>query len=253
MKQLNQGQCVVCGEPSFRIKPIAGGWDIYKCVECGLEFCRPMPTGAEFDRFYANYSDPRAGEAVVEANAERNIRRLAEFGLGPDSRVLDYGCGQGAFCRVGRSKKWVNFDPYKNGADDPKVLVKGGYDWVTLWGVLEHVADPVEVLKKLSDLLSPGGKVALTTVWTQGSIPYQHKPPEHVTYWTRRAMEVLFDKAGITLCLFDPYVMVQDSEVYLNAVLRTVPKEYRVKIHHDLGKMVEVPTNEILVVGQIGG
>jgi hypothetical protein len=130
------------------------------------------------------------------------------------------------------------------------VLVRGGYDWVVLWGVLEHVADPVEVIHELSDLLGPGGKLALTTVWVEGPIPYQHKPPEHVSYWTRSAMEIAFRKSNITLCEFSPYVMVQDAEVYLNAVLRTVPKELRPKISHELPKMVEVPTNEVFVVGQ---
>lgn len=34
---------------------------------------------------------------IVRRNAERNLERLADFGLHDDSRILDFGAGSGAF------------------------------------------------------------------------------------------------------------------------------------------------------------
>jgi len=93
----------------------------------------------------------------------------------------------------------------------------------------------------------------MTTVWTEGSIPYQHKPPEHVTYWTKDAMQAMLERNGFSLVEFRAYRMKQKSDVYLNAVLRTVPAELRNRIHHTLPEVVEVPTNEVFVLAKRGG
>ncbi|MFA5863278.1 MAG: class I SAM-dependent methyltransferase [Phycisphaerae bacterium] len=248
MGTIRKISCIVCASQAFHIKLVAGRWDIFKCGKCGLEFCSPMPTPEDLNRFYTNYSDPRAGQDVILANAHRNIKTLSDFGLTTTSRVLDFGSGQGAFVQAGNSPSWVNFDPYKEGANDETILKSETYDWITLWGVLEHLTDPVAQTEKLSAILMPDGYLALTTVTTEGSIPYQHKPPEHVSYWTRRALELLLNDSGLTICKYAPYAMAQDCDVYLNSVLRTVPESLKPHIHHTLPKMVEVPTNEVFVI-----
>lgn len=199
-----ESRCLVCGSISFCIKPIPKGWDIFKCGVCRLEFCDPMPSEEEFGDFYTDYSDPRAPEAVCQANAQRHIEALKEYGLTSESRLLDYGSGQGVFCRAGGSDSWVNYDLYTANSES-RVLEDDSYDWVTMWGVLEHVADPVGLLGRLKELLREGGHIALTTVSTELTIPYQHKPPEHVTYWTRGALERALTQAGFSICQYKPY------------------------------------------------
>ena len=208
-----------------------------------------MPTPAALDRFYRSYRDPRAQDEVVARNARRNIRALARHGLSRGSRLLDYGAGRGAFCAAGRSDLWRSYDPYTfPGAAFPAGT--GALDWITLWGVLEHLPAPRRTLARLGVALARGGKLALTTVSIETAIPYQHKPPEHVTYWTEAALETLLRRCGLTVEDYRPYVMVQKAEVYLGAVLRTVPSRLRRRIHHRLPGFVEVPTNEIWVIAR---
>jgi len=228
---------------------LPSGYDIFKCSECRLEFCHPMPTQEEFDACYEEYNDPRARPKVVEVNAKHNIKVLEEFGLSRESHLLDYGSGQGIFCQTGGSALWKSYDPYTED-NDKRILEQGNYDWVTLWGVLEHEAEPVDLLKKLAALLRPEGRLALTTVSIDTDIPYRHKPPEHVTYWTREALEQALRLAGFVIQRFRSYVMKQTSDVYMDAVLRTVPGHLKGKIEHKLAEMVEVPTNEVFVVAQ---
>ncbi len=207
-----------------------------------------MPTRADLDRFYRRYRDPRATDAVVEKNARRNLRRLIRHGLTRRSRLLDHGAGRGAFSRLG-GVSWKSYDPYTlPGTSLPAGT--GVLDWVTLWGVLEHLTDPCRVVGRLAAKLAPGGHMALTTVTIESSIPYRHKPPEHVTYWTRPAAEVLLARSSLSLVDYRPYTMVQRAEVYLGAVLRTVPERLRGKIRHRLPEFVVVPTNEIWLVAR---
>ncbi len=242
--------CIVCGSSAYCIRNLDNGYDIFKCTNCRLEFTLPMPTKAQLNGFYSNYKDPRAAIDVVRINAQRNIETLqTAFGLNKQQRLLDYGSGQAAFCSVAQSNNWYNYDKYTNDCN-ADVLTAASYNWVTLWGVLEHVTNPRELIAQLAELLKQKGFIALTTVSTETGIPFQYKPPEHLTYWSKAAIEYIMAAAGMTVCYFKQYKMVQYSNVYLNAVLRTVPDELRDKITHKLPEMVEVPTNEILVVAQ---
>ena len=247
-----QSTCPVCGAGACIRRTVYDRWDICLCSQCRLEFCHPMPTPEQFDAFYREYSDPRACAEIVQANAERNVRALREWGLGEESRLLDYGSGLGSFCRVLGSDRWFSYDRYTQDNDESLLTRPGAYDWVTLWGVLEHVADPVGLLRQLVGLLRAGGHIALTTVSTELPIPCQYKPPEHTTYWTRPAIDRAFTAAKLQMCDYRPYVMLQTADVYLEAILRTVPDHLRPKISHQLPPVVEVPTNEVFVVGRKG-
>jgi hypothetical protein len=245
---LNNARCPVCGEAGYCRKPPAGTWGLYQCGRCRLEFCHPMPDQATLNKFYANYHDPRAAANVVDANAGRNFQKLQSYGLRRNSRLLDYGSGQGIFGRMGDPGRWDSYDPYI----DQKNSIPSGqtYDWITLWEVLEHCPDPNGVFDTLAKLLRPEGYLAMTTVWIDSKIPYQIKPPEHLTYWTREAMTIALEASNFEMLTFEPYQMVQAGDVYLQAVLRTVPETYRTKIYHKLPELVEVPTNEIFVVAK---
>jgi len=213
-----------------------------------MEFCHPMPDATQLDSFYRNYSDVRAAEEVLLKNGQRHIKRLKKYGINKASCLLDFGCGQGTFARLG-GKDWKNFDQYTY--FEPKMLQTGKFDCVTLWGVLEHVIDPVRTMKEINRYLRSNGYMFLTTVSVETNIPYQHKPPEHLTYWTKQAMGVGFKKSGFEMILYEPYKMVQKRDVYMNAVLRTVPMNLKRYINYiAIPEMVEVPTNEVFVVGK---
>jgi SAM-dependent methyltransferase len=41
-------------------------------------------------------------------------------------------------------------------------LAQAGFDFIVAWDVLEHLADPVQQMQRLRDLLKPGGRLYLT-------------------------------------------------------------------------------------------
>lgn len=246
------GFCPVCGAAGYPAKRGINGYDIYKCSACQLDYAFPMPDERCLTEFYNRYSDIRADERVLCANALDNIRHLTGYGLNRESALLDYGSGKGCFTAVSSCKNWRNYDPFTLDCEKT-VLQQSSFSWVTLWGVLEHLPSPTGVMAELAGFLIPGGYLAGTTVSSELAIPFQYKPPEHVTYWTKSAINHLFQLENLELLEYRQYHMKQLSEVYMSIILRTVPNEYKEHISYDLPKFVEVPTNEVFFVAKKRG
>jgi hypothetical protein len=155
---------------------------------------------------------------------------------------LDWGCGNNYFAQVIRQSRGE--DKYKQ----PVVSSDDKFDLITMWGVLEHLTTPLEDLLFLRRRLVERGRMALTTLSVETPIPYRHKPPEHTLYFTRKAIEALAARAGFTVAEYRPYTMMQDSDVYLDTLLRTMPDDYQRLVSHAMPQYVEIPTNEVFVV-----
>ena len=241
--------CVICKNKSFHIKTV-DDWDIYKCENCGLEFTMPMPTEDILQNFYSNYYDIRQEADVSRKNAVKNINRLKKYGITKsDIHLLDIGCGGNYFTEYG-TDRWMGYDKFIKDEIDIEDFEEYTWDFVTIWGTLEHITNPVELFKSLYKCMNDKAKIIFRVLTIESSIPYRYKPPEHVTYWTRKAIDILFEKTGFKLLECEPYTMIQNSDVYLECVLRTVPEEYKKLIYHRLPEFIEVPTNELYAIGE---
>ncbi|WP_242392517.1 class I SAM-dependent methyltransferase [Anaeromyxobacter oryzisoli] len=140
--------------------------------------------------------------AARRARADHLIRHLpAPSGR---ARLLDVGCGNGDFLRIGRA---LGFDVVGLDLDevaaararasglavhvgtlDDVALEPGTFEHVTLSHVLEHVHDPVGALRRVHALLRPGGRVWIQTpnVEAEGLRRFGPdwrglEPPRHLT------------------------------------------------------------------------
>lgn len=245
-------KCIICNEDSFIINHQANIenlaiLNIMKCKNCGLEYFYPIPNSNDIDKFYSTYVDGLAREDIVEKNSIRNIESLQMWGLTKKSRLLDFGCGKNIFVKTGQTENWKGYDKYS------AVSLFSSYhcqkwDFITMWGVLANLITPKDTLQDLSNCLDFGGKLVLTDITIEAKIPCRRKY-EHITYWTKKAIEILFDSVGLDIVEYRPYMEMQDSDVYLSRVMQTVPDDIRNKIFHKLPKYIEVPTNQVFVVG----
>jgi SAM-dependent methyltransferase len=67
------------------------------------------------------------------------------------------------------------------------------FDTIISSDVLEHLWNPVEVMKDLARVLRPGGKVILNTPFNY----WVHEAPHDYFRWTRFAIEGLATRAGL--------------------------------------------------------
>src|SRR4051794_35888424 len=96
------------------------------CVRCGLAWNRLMLSDAELAAFYAGYTKKAdsededdllfgTAEADVETLTASQTRFLAEHVAAPSGRILDIGCGKGAFLRSFKARhpgwQYVGVEP----------------------------------------------------------------------------------------------------------------------------------------------
>ena len=251
-------ECLICSHESYKFKE-KNGYDICKCSVCGLDFLYPMPTNQQFHDFYTqDYNDIRQQQKVSRKIHEQNLKGIIKnLPITKSSKILDFGCGNhNEFIGACRSLSYNNsfgYDKYNDNKNDStrlswKNVQNNQYDLITMWGILEHLADPIKTLSLLKDNLSKNGLIVLTTVFSDVSIPFQYKPPEHTIYFTKKSFEYLGKLSKLAILSIDDYYINQDSDIYFQILLRTMPEKYKKLCQHQMPEFVEIPTNECLVI-----
>jgi SAM-dependent methyltransferase len=138
-------------------------FEVWRCPSCdSLHASREVDLG----HYYAGYPFHGAGEdprlSLVYGNL---LRRLRRAGLERTHRILDYGCGSGAFVAFLRARGYAHafgFDAYSPTFSDRAVL-KEEYDCIVGQDVLEHVPSPRELLRSFYAWSKPGALLSIGT------------------------------------------------------------------------------------------
>lgn len=191
---------------------------MHECLACGFRFFDPGLAGnASF------YTDLQRQLGTYYASFRPEFRwaldRAKPAGL---KRVLDVGCGAGAFLDLARAEGFETHGLESNPLAVEASRSKGhtvfaGYtaefarehptarfDLVTAFQVLEHVPDPVSFLREAAALARPGGGVVIGVPNEDGVEricpwdPHQW-PPHHVSRWRQRDLRALGARAGLAV------------------------------------------------------
>ncbi|QSR86243.1 class I SAM-dependent methyltransferase [Candidatus Methylacidiphilum infernorum] len=145
---------------------------------------------------------------------------LGELGIDQESRILDYGCGRGSF--LFRLHGWgfknlLGLDPYVEVQQQLPakglVIKKGDYtqltgifDLIILNHVIEHLENPLLVLKAMREHLSEAGTIIVSTPladsygWRKfGNCWAMWDPPRHLHLFTVKSMAVAAQKSGLKI------------------------------------------------------
>jgi SAM-dependent methyltransferase len=134
----------------------------------------PLPVGTEISRFYPpKYRGDRHGFTGRMRTALRCRAIESCFAKQFRGRLLDVGCGDGAFARHMRGRGWTvaateidqatvdrlraqGIDA-KQSADADREGFEGPFDAITCWHVLEHVEHPLATAEWVRSQLKPDG------------------------------------------------------------------------------------------------
>lgn len=231
--------------------------DLYKCRSCGFLEC---PKVGDIVSYYEGLED----SSYVATGAMRAVQQRRLLARLPRARgsLLDVGAGSGLLVAEAREvgfdavgvepSRWLQQRAVTDGVPVvhgtlPHPDLTGPYDVVTLVDVLEHVTDPVGLLRTVEQMMAPEG-VGLVVTPDVGSMlakvlgrRWWHYRIAHVGYFRRATLLRALEGAGL-----EPVTVWRPSwhfpfpylwerlRVYLPFIPRRVP--------HPLSS-VEIPLN----------
>lgn len=220
-----------------------GSWDISRCPnrECGLMWLNPMPRKDDIHRAYRTYythEQPLNNQTQIRINLNsyrkyilklflhltpiyrerENFNRMYLEKIKP-GRLLGVGCGSGArlayLASMGWSVEGQEVDPLSAeaakkhgiivhlGELDSLNLPAKSYNAVVMNHVIEHVHEPLKLLKECHRLLAPGGTIISITpnINSCGHRVFKAhwrglEPPRHLFLYNQKSLQQLAQMAG---------------------------------------------------------
>ena len=222
----NEAVCPICGANQQLLHSLdkANGYNRYHCQQCDVIFSDPMQNpGVEWYQASDVYRERRERSTPIPLSVIRKDWRFKTFmdlGYARSKSILDLGCGTGIFMKIaqddgGYTIEGVESDPIAvetaeelYGVDTIRIdtaesFVSSNdqrqYDIITMFDVLEHLDNPLQIIRDLKTRLSPQGLVIITVPGHRRQptwfAPETDLPPHHLTLWSSASLRRCFQEA----------------------------------------------------------
>jgi 2-polyprenyl-3-methyl-5-hydroxy-6-metoxy-1,4-benzoquinol methylase len=232
---LENVRCALCGADDTRPVTEIDGFHIVCCRQCGLIYVNPryaeellqeiyteqyydhdgIKNGLEFFGYDGYLSDEENIKLTFRKRLQ-TIERLSHKG-----RLLDVGCATGFFLDLARAHGWevlgtevsafsAHYARERFGLDvrlgalGQLSLEAQSFEAVTMWDVIEHVADPLAELREVHRILRPEGLLSIITPdagsWVARLLGRRweefRRVREHIYFFSRRTLAETLRRAG---------------------------------------------------------
>ncbi|HLW64030.1 MAG TPA: class I SAM-dependent methyltransferase [Gemmataceae bacterium] len=213
---------------------------VVQCDSCGMCYTNPRPDVATVSQFYPPHYSPHE----AKPHRQRSVWSKLKFWNQPrvekrpipwhgQRRLLDFGCGNGSYMQIMQRRGWT-----VTGLDVSERMVERirnelglnafvgtlphldlepeSFDVITMWHALEHLHDPLPVLREARSLLVRGGKIVIS-VPNIDSWPFRWfgrnwfalELPRHLSHFMPATLAEMVERAGFAV---EPIQMVRHSD-----------------------------------------
>jgi SAM-dependent methyltransferase len=228
--------CIICGGKEHAVLyhgPVRAGQfgsvsadprTVWQCGSCGaghLAAAGPDYDSAEYRRLVDGSDRPEDFHRLHDAEQAEKLRALGSASL-RDAVLVDVGCGAGSFLDLvkGFCRTTIGIEPtpslraavaakghqaFPYCADVPDTWT-GRADVAVAFSLVEHVEDPLTLLRDIRRLLKPQGRLLISTPnrrdWLLDILPDEYAPffyrTVHLWYFDAEAVERMMRIAGFT-------------------------------------------------------
>lgn len=235
--------CPVCGLSKKYVPSVKllNKYAVIRCQNCQLESVNPLPSPEELQEYYTTYHTTKETEyrntKLVELHKSILDYLLAYFPEPENLMFLDYGFGAGAFLKCASQRglqvfgaefsdqncKQIEKYCEQKGLPIKTVNVSNSglellnnirFNCITLFQVIEHCIDPLNLLKRLSSFQKEGDiiylecpnndafylriKNIIRNYVGREDFFNSLNPPQHLHGFNRKSMKFMLEEAGYT-------------------------------------------------------
>lgn len=202
-----------------------GSYTYLRCETCGTLHIDPMPDDATLAKAYpatyhAYLEQPTALARRLKARYWRKKAKRSAKLVSRNAAVLDAGCANGDFLLAMRDLGFADLTGLDFNADavarakrhkfnviqgdlDAAGLEPNRFDLIVMTNFIEHVTDPVAVLRRCGELLRPGGIILGETPnvasWDYALFRREwggYHTPRHLCLFDTHNLRMLAERAG---------------------------------------------------------
>ncbi|MFH1478202.1 MAG: class I SAM-dependent methyltransferase [Candidatus Omnitrophota bacterium] len=215
--------CIICNSGNNKVYRELKSYSILRCSECGLFFMDPIPDKDNAKDHYKNM-DPEYQWKYKEQVLKRGKKILSIIKrFGKSGYLLDAGCGYGVFLDLASRAGWKvsgvelsepasSFAKEHYGLDVISADIRKAefpdktFDIITMQHILEHMDDPIYVLKLIRRFLKDDGFLVIVVpnvsslMGMCGSINWLCLAEDtHLFHYNKHTLKKLLAKSGFSV------------------------------------------------------
>lgn len=227
---------------------------VARCSTCGFHYADLLPPDAQFDVYYETLSKYDTVQNISALDQQRNdaaVQLCARANIPKTARIVDLGCGFGAFLAALRDAGWAQVTGVDPGPQSPATartmfglndvrtgtLANAGAcvdlsqaGLVCLMAVLEHLPQLPRDLSRLLAAMRPGSRLlievpALDAFEGDAGEPFGELSLEHIQFFSAVSMRNLLARLGARVLLEEvvPLPIVNSGSLFVVAEVGAPP------------------------------
>ena len=203
--------CKICGHPAITYKHPRFDMTFHECEHCEFIYKDDSHRLSYDEEFSAYNRHQNSEQNMGYVNFLTNFIDAAIMPYIQKGDVLDFGSGPNpVLAKIMKEQYLFNVDIYDIFYAPKKIYENKTYDLITSTEVIEHLSQPVEVIKVMVDHLKPGGYLSMMTLFHPKDRKaffewFYIRDITHLCFYTPKTLEYIAKRLNVEVVYTNEY------------------------------------------------